>query len=460
MNQIKTCQNCKKEFVIDEADSAFYERIKVPMPTFCWLCRAQRRFAFRNERILYKRPSDKSGKPIFAMYAPESGLKVYEKSEWLSDDWDPTSYGRDYDFSKSFFEQFNNLLHEVPLKNLNIVNGVNSDYTNNITDPKNCYLVFNANKPEDCMYSHGITHSRECIDVSHVGKCELCWGSFWLTSSARTMSSVQCENCVDVRFSKNLRGCTSCFGCVNLVNKSYCFLNEQYTKEAYLEKVASLGLQSFKNFTTWKKKAEAFWLQYPNKYIEGSSNTNVSGNYISRSKNVKNSFLVREGEDLRYCQYAQELPGSKDCYDYSIWGDDSQLVYETHASGSSINNVKFSLFTQEGSRDIEYSMVCSSSSNLFGCVSLKHKEYCILNKQYSKEEYREMVAKIKRQMAEVPYVDSAGRTYYYGEYFPIEMSPVAYNESMAQEYFPLTRVEAARQGYRWKGDDKRGYTIS
>ena len=34
----------------------------------------------------------------------------------------------------------------------------------------------------------------------------------------------------------------------------------------------------------------------------------------------------------------------------------------------------------------------------FGCVGFKHKQYCILNKQYTKEEYEKLVQKIIKQM--------------------------------------------------------------
>ncbi len=151
-SETKNCQNCKKSFVIDADDGAFYDRINVPLPTFCWLCRAQRRMAWRNESSLFKRKSDFSGKDIFSAFAPETPVKVYEKDVWLSDKWEALDYGIDFDFTKTFFDQFRDLLHTVPLKNLNIVNGVNSDYGNNITDPKNSYLVFNGKGAENCMY--------------------------------------------------------------------------------------------------------------------------------------------------------------------------------------------------------------------------------------------------------------------------------------------------------------------
>jgi hypothetical protein len=58
-------------------------------------------------------------------------------------------------------------------------------------------------------------------------------------------------------------------------------------------------------------------------------------------------------------------------------------------------------------------------------------------------------------MNKMPYVDKKGRVYKYGEFFPPELSPFAYNETIAQEYFPLTKEQALAQGYRWKDPEER-----
>jgi len=110
--------------------------------------------------------------------------------------------------------------------------------------------------------------------------------------------------------------------------------------------------------------------------------------------------------------------------------------------------------------DVQYSNLCFDSSNLFACVGLRNKQYCILNKQYSKEEYEEMIPRIKAQMKERPYIDSLGRSYGYGEFFPSELSPFAYNETVAQEYFPLTGKEARARGFYWRDPKERNYTIT
>jgi hypothetical protein len=73
-------------------------------------------------------------------------------------------------------------------------------------------------------------------------------------------------------------------------------------------------------------------------------------------------------------------------------------------------------------------------------VWLRHKQYCILNKQYSKEEYERLVPMI------VEHMRSTGE---WGEYYPPEISAFGYNETMAQFFFPLTREEALRRGWQW-----------
>ena len=457
--ETKTCQNCKENFVIEPEDFEFYEKVKVPPPTFCWICRAQRRFAWRNERLLYKRKCDFSGKEIFSMYVPEADIKSYENSVWYSDEWDPMEYGRDIDFSKPFLSQLLDLFKEVPRPALSVINMVNSDYCNNAGYLKNCYLLFNSNYDEDCFYGNGIDYSKDCFDNSHINKGELVYESFWINRCYRTFFSSQCEDSSDIYLSKNLRGCTNCFGCMNLRNKNYFIFNKPYSKDEYSKKIQEFGLGSFSSLEKLKKEAVESWIHFPNKFMEGVRNTNVSGNYIYNSKNVLNSALVREGENLKYCQYLQ-IPPNKDCYDHSIWGDNNFFTYECAVCGLGTNNIKFCAESFISLRDLEYCHHCQSSSDLFGCMGLRKKQYCILNKQYSKEEYKKLVPKIIEHMNKMSYEDKKGRVYKYGEFFPAELSPFAYNETIAQEYFPLTKESSEKEGYGWKDTEKRDYKIT
>jgi len=109
---------------------------------------------------------------------------------------------------------------------------------------------------------------------------------------------------------------------------------------------------------------------------------------------------------------------------------------------------------------VNYSVLCpNNDNNLFGCIGLRNKSYCILNRQYTKEEYEELIPKIIKQMDKIPYRDGKGVVYKYGEFFPSELSPFAYNETIAQQHFPLVQKEAEKQGYKWKEKEIKNYEV-
>lgn len=50
------------------------------------------------------------------------------------------------------------------------------------------------------------------------------------------------------------------------------------------------------------------------------------------------------------------------------------------------------------SSELAYCIDCYDTKNCFGCIGLRNKQYCILNKQYTKEQYEELVPKIIEHM--------------------------------------------------------------
>ena len=451
----KTCQNCKIKFTIEPEDFEFYKKIDVPEPTWCSECRMKRGLYFKNESGLYKRKCDFSGKEIFSIFRSDSPFKVYSQDNWYSDKWDALEYGRDYDFNRPFFDQIRELMLEVPWFS-NAARGlVNSDYSMQSSFLKNCYFVFVAGNSEDCAYCNSISYSNGCYDSYLLEKSELCYQGFMLINCYKTFFSSHCDDCQEVIFSHNCVGCSNCFGCVNLRHKKYHIFNKPYTKEEYHKKLKEFDIGSFKNIEQLNKKARDFWLNYPVKFMHGRKNVNVTGENIYNSKDVRESYMVKEGENLKNCYLTWY--NVKDCYDYYAWGENSSLICELVSGGDGMNKVKFCWDCYPQCREIEYCMTCQSSSNLFACVGLRHKKYCILNKQYSKKEYNELVSKIKKHMNDMPYTDKQGRVYKHGEFFPIDFSPFGYNETVAHEYFPLTKEQALNKGYIWYDKPKSEY---
>lgn len=450
------CQNCKQEFRIDPEDFAFYEKMSVPPPTWCPECRTVRRMAWRNERHLFRKKDARTGEEILTWLAPGSPYQVYDRDFWWSDGWDAMSYGRDYDFSRPFFAQLGEFFQAVPWASRNTVNNVNCDFANNLGNSKNCYLCFDLDYAEDSAYLNNAYSTRNSLDITTAVNGELNYDSILVDNCFQTFFSYGCESCRNVWFSRNLTGCSDCFGCVNLRNKQYHIFNKSYTREAYFEELKRMNLGSHASRAHWQSEAQKFWDQFPYKYMFAYKNVNATGDWIANSKNTRDSFNVMNVEDSRYCQ---DLPGpsTKDCYDYTLWGDKVEQVYESLVVGYGAQRIRFSAECWPAVQDVEYSLQCHSSSNLFACAGLRNKNYCIFNKQYTKEEYHALRERIIRHMNDMPYTDARGRVYRYGEFFPPEFSPFAYNETIAQDFFPLTKEAAEERGFIWREEKAREY---
>ena len=457
--ETRKCQNCKESFTIGPEDFNFYEKVKVPPPTFCPLCRAQRRLAFRNERKLFRVKDSNTGQEIFSTYPTESGRKIITRDAWLGDGWDAMDYGQDYDFSRSFFEQLRELENNVPTYNFNVIRMVNSPYSFNATELKNSYLVCNSSFSEDSMYGNAVDLSKDCVDNSHILESERLYECFWMTKCYQCYFTTMSSDSRNLWFSRDCVGCNDCFGCANLRKSSYCIFNKQYTKEKYFEEIKKMKLDTTSGIALAREKARTFWNTQPVKSHQGLRNLNSTGSYVTDCKNVNDSYLVRESENMRYCQYLQ-VPSSKDNYDVSVWGSNLELCYETIECGDNSYNNRLCRNCWPACSNIEYSVHLFSSSDCFGCVGLKKKQYCILNKQYTKEEYESLTAKIRRHMDEMPYVNSWGIVYKYGEFFPIEFSPFGYNNTIAMQHFPITEKEANEKGYLWVDAEFNKYTIT
>ena len=454
-SEIKQCQNCRQNFTIESEDFQFYEKVKVPPPTWCPECRTIRRFLFRNERTWYRRICDATQEATLSMFTQDAPFPVYELNYWKSDAWDPFSYGREVDFSLPFLDQWKKLFHAVPEPNLAQKNTVNSEYSNYVLNLKNCYFVASNDTAEDCAYTFTfVLNARNCLDAHISRDIEWSYEVVDCYKANKLRFSQSCEGCVDSWFLYDCRNCTNCVGCVGLRNKQYCIFNEQYTREEYLTKLKELNLGSFSGLTAARLKFEELKLRIPRKFAAIIQSTDVVGDDIKQSRNVRGFVIRSNSENVRY---SYRVSDSKDLWDAFVSWNGSELHYETMAcSGQRI----FCSALIYGGSDVSYSYNCFDCQDIFGCVGLRNKQYCILNKQYSKEKYLTLREKIIAHMSEMPYTDARGIVYRYGEFFPIELSPFAYNETIAQDYFPSNEESARKFGYSWRDREKRDYKIT
>jgi len=445
----KICQNCRGEFIIEPEDFNFYEKIKVPPPTFCPECRTVRRLSWRNEMCLYKRKCDAPGhsENLITIYHPDEKLTVYDIKHWWGDKWNAISYGKKYDFSKPFFKQWKELRDEIPLQCLSNSNAKNSDYCNVAEDSKDSYMSSASWRIDKTFYSNRISETKDSSDLYVVHRSELCYEDIFCVDCYHTLYSLNCKNCVDSYFLYDCHGCINCFGCTNLRSKSYCMWNEQLSREEYTERLAKLDLKSYKTILKIKEKFDKLCLKSIHRFTNQIRVMNSTGDNLEGTKNCKICFdTAGQVEDCKYIHWALRV---KDTYDSGPGVGEGEMMYEVFDTG--IGNFR-NLFTSVvySSNEVEYSFNCYGCSNLFGCINVRNKNYCILNKEYLKEEYEALVPKIKEHMNNMPYIDKKGIIYKYGEFFPAEISPFCYNETQAQDYFPLTKEKALKMGYKWR----------
>lgn len=454
------CQNCKASFIIEPEDFSFYEKIKVPPPTWCAECRLMRRLIWRNERSLYKRSCSLCNKSIIAMYPESVQFPVYCRGCWFSDKWDPESYAVDYDFSKSFFEQMKMLIDTVPQIALQVSNSINSDYINHSVDCINCYLTVGASNSENCLYSTRVLACKSIADCFAVKKVE---NSYEVSGSRDSSNLVACQDCegsFDCLFCYDLKNCNNCFMSFNLRSKSYVWYGKQLTKEEYNKNIKKVDLGSFEVWEKLKEEYKKLKSQHITKFAQYKNIQSSSGSVLNNTKNCRKCFYVGQSENCYNMHFADNV---KDTYDANNCCCTMENCYEVNAGGVNSANILFSSDAWPEVLDSSYTISCRDGvSNLFGCISLRKKSYCILNKQYSKESYFETVDKIKKQMVDIPYVDKKGRVYKYGEFFPTEFSPFSFNESAAYTYTPLSKSQALEYGFRWldQGTKDSKYTLS
>ena len=455
MSETQSCQNCKTDFSIEPEDFAFYEKMKVPPPTWCPQCRLIRRLSFMNERTLYNRTCDLCHKKIIATFSAETPYVVYCAECWNSDAWDPMEYGVNIDFSKSFFHQLQELFRTTPQRARQMTALTNSDYCAMSGYLKNCYLVFNSGYSEDSLYCAFLERGKECLDLYVADLCERCYDSSNIFKDYNVRYSKRCNECMNVSFSYNLQNCSDCFGCANLKNKQYYIFNTPYSREEYEASMRKFDHGSYFFVEEMKKKIFEMMLKYPRRYAEGLNNENVSGDYIFNSKNASYCCEVTDCENCKWCHFIS-IAASRDSYDFTMWGGGAERMYECMGAGGGAYDVKFCSGSWNPLLNCEYlKETIKGNSDCFGCFGIRKKQYCILNKQCTKAEYETLVPKIKQHMNDMPYVDSVGRIYRYGEFFPVDLSPYAYNETLAHALFPLSKEEALKQGYHWRDVELR-----
>lgn len=449
---IKTCPHCGNQFEITQRNLKFYEAISptfdgkthtVPPPKLCPDCRLQRRLLFRNDRHFYHRKSACSGKPIISIYSPDKEHNVYDQDEWWSDRWDARDYARDIDFSRPLSEQLKELRLHVPCASLYTTNIENSYYTNHSLNMKNCYLIYGGGNNEDCLYGGFVSFSEDVVDGLSLYSCKHCYEGIASQNCYQCLYFKNCRDCSDCLMIEDCSSCRNCIACFGLHKKEYCLLNEELGKEEYEKRKEELGDLTLEKVSLLGEKLEALAAALPHRATHIYASENCTGDMIFNSKNCINCFDITDSEDSANIAFMPKGMSSSDCTFAAPDG-----VEKCYELCSSIGTHSMFSFLAWHCNDTSYSLECHNCHDLFGCVGMRNSHHCILNKEYPKEEYEKLVSKLIAHMRE---------TGEWGEFLNPALSAFGYNESMAADYYPLTKDQALVRGWQWSdAKEKRG----
>lgn len=369
---------------------------------------------------------------MVAAYSSEKPYVAYCNKCWWSDEFNPLAFGQAYNPQQTFWQQIDGLLKRTPLPNLVYSNSENCEFTNFSVNNKNCYLITASDYNEDCLYSTYIYKSRNCVDCLFINNCENSYQLVDCDQCYGSSYSRQCKLCTNIAECYDCQSCSDCFGCVGLRHKQNYIFNEPYSPAGYQTKVAELKQQP----ELVKLKFQELLLKYPHQYTNTVNCTNSSGDYLTNCADCPESYDTINSVNCASCCLGFN---SKDSL-RSIGMTNGELQYESVACVGSYHMITCLLIWPKSS-NLEYGLWSRTSQDCFGCVSLRNNRYCILNQQYTEPEYQRLREKIVAELKQ---------TGDYGEFFPITMSPFAYNETAAQDYFPLTDAQIKQQGWQYK----------
>lgn len=443
----KKCISCSTEFSITDEDLAMLQKLSpvlsgktldIPPPSRCPDCRQQIRMAIRNDKNYYKNVCSSCKKGVISIYSIDKGLPVLCHDCYWSDGWDPLQYGRDYDPSVPFFDQFALLKRAVPRLCIFNTQSENSDYTIHSSRNKNCYMGCSMIGNEAVHFSDFVFDSRDSVDCFSCERLELCYSCVlsedcyngdWLTLCVNVTDAMLCFDC---------KGCKRVLGCVGRRNASNEILNEKAAPEE-VDRVRAQLLRDGRFREEFTKKFEKLKTTVPVPHIWEVGSEHCTGNYLFHCKNVHNGYNGKYFED---CRYAYEGHRNTDSCDFMRCGS-NELLYNCANIIDLIGGVGCSLVYQCAS--MLYCDNCHSSKDCFGCFSVRSKRYCVLNKQYTKDEYERLVKTI---------VESMRKEGTYGEFFPPHISVFGYNETKANEWYPLTKKQALERQWPWSDQEQ------
>src|SRR3989338_3632913 len=384
----RVCTLTKEKWTLTKEEIAWCRSFDVPPSAIDPLVRLKMLLAHNTDLTLWYKPHALTGEPLLTFVHPHNRAKIIRDKEWA--DLDNTEHGFDRDANVSFFEQMERLYEKVPFRALSDP----GDSVNTIGmaafKSSDSFMVFGSLGIERSSSVYSSLFVTDSVDVTS------CFGgigeSFGINRS-RSLHDCQVvfesQHCLHSSFLFDCRNCEFCFGATNKRYKKYLWFNEQLSKEEWETRRAKISLSSRDVFDTYHQKF--FELVQKSVWPETFNHVAVEsdGEYLEKTTRVRESYNLQNSTDCFRCwagtdlTHAAYLTGAGMSSD--LW-QSSGCIYS--------QNIKFSCGIS-ASQNMEYCLCCLNCEYCFGCIGLRYKKFCILNKQYTEEDYFKKLDEIK-----------------------------------------------------------------
>ena len=382
------------------------------------------------------RKSVLTGRRIVSNLPPNTPFPVYHLEDWWKHPVPRTSFGRDIDFNRPFFDQFLELRNEVPAESVRLWNCHNTEFANYSTRCKNCCMVWSQNQSEECLYIDGGGFNKNSILGWSTLRAECSYAMYRVDTMFQCYFCDLCWGCSDSWYLRWCKDCHYCFGCCHLNHKRYCIFNKQVTKEEYLDFMKGIDTGSRVELELWRSRTLEFFKTVPEMGIRGRFNEDVaSGDVVFNCKRAERIFSSVNCED---CKDIYECSGVTHGYDMDNTSVATGLCYQ-NVSGTTLFNCQFTANSHNCS-DSTYLLDCFELKRCFGCIGLYNQQYCILNKHYSYQAYYETLQRLVQHMI---------KTGEWGEFFRPDIARYNYTQSTASGFYPISKEEALKHGFKW-----------
>ena len=434
-----TCTYCADEYALYDLEKEVLDQQWFLYPDFCPTCRFRLLYSFLNDRHLYRRKDDETGEhmiSIMSEYASWTVIEAKRHKQLMADDFG-LEYGRDV--THDIFAEFFTLFADVPKPSRMIYPWLeNAEYCSHSWRSTNIYLSFCIF--QDCEH---VYHSFRvlgkcknifsCVDIQN--GCENLYQCRMINTSSEISFGVNIKDSSYLTFCRNMTNCTECLFCCNQTGSSYMIWNQQWSKEEYKTKKDEL-MQQMKKRDTFEKLVTLYDEFLQEKLVEPAVNIQncegVTGDNMYYGQRCVNSYM---------------WIGNKECVNTILTGNDDKdsmvRLVNSIESGQHCENVVWCCSFGQQIYNLFFVVWCTTSSNCwYGfdleqceecmfCIWLQNKKYCILNKQYTKEEYmqkkQDILHILKTQWSR-------------GSFLPRSLSKFPYNDTVAYYYFKVHTV--------------------